>query len=30
MVTTPVDDGQQRTYPMEVVSEVLGGSSLYL
>ncbi|XP_035817532.1 uncharacterized protein [Zea mays] len=30
MVTTPVEDGQQQKSPMEVVSEVLGGSSLFL
>ena len=30
MVTTTVEDGQQQKSPMEVVSEVLGGSSLFL
>ena len=30
MVTTPVEDGQQQKCPIEVVSEVLWGSSLFL
>jgi predicted nuclease with TOPRIM domain len=29
MVTTPAEDGQQQMSPMEVVSKVLSGSSLF-
>ena len=30
MVTAPAEDGQQQMSPTEVVSEVLGASSLFL